>query len=181
MEELIVLVDQIGNKIGTADKYLSHNKNTPLHLAFSCYVFNEKGEFLITRRALIKKVWPRVWTNSVCGHPGPGEGTIDAIKRRLKEELGMTAGDFRIMLPKYRYKTPPYNGIIENEICPVYIARLETMSQINPDEVEAIRWVKWQDYVLEVESDDSNNFSWWCKDQLKQIRDNPLITIYTKK
>src|SRR5688572_7220641 len=118
MSELIVFVDENGKPTGeTGPKLESHTANTILHLAFSCYVFNDQGQFLITQRAHSKKVWPDVWTNSVCGHPGPGEDMVDAIRRRLLYELGMTVKSFEVVLPNYRYTTPPYNAIIENEFC----------------------------------------------------------------
>lgn len=169
-KELIVLVDDNGKPIGTADKLASHHAHTPLHLAFSCYIFNDKGEFLLTQRAHSKKVWPGVWTNSVCGHPAPGEDSIDAIKRRLQDELGMTAKDFKVVLPDYRYTTPPFKGIIENEICPVYTAVATSAPQPNPDEVEAYEWVDWHDFIKQAEADTADKYSWWTKDQLKQLK-----------
>jgi len=169
-EELVVLVDDQGRSIGTAAKLSVHNADTPLHLAFSCYVFNDRGELLVTQRAKSKKVWPGVWTNTVCGHPAPDEDTVDAIKRRLRDELGMTADDFELVLPDYRYKTPPFNGIIENEICPVYYARSNDQPEPNPDEVEAFEWLSWEDYIKELENDPGDIYSWWAKDQLKQLK-----------
>lgn len=44
-EELIVLVDEDGRPIGTAEKRSSHHGQTPLHLAFSCYVFDELARY----------------------------------------------------------------------------------------------------------------------------------------
>lgn len=181
MPEQIVFVDENGVPTGeVGPKLESHTANTRLHLAFSCYVFNDKGEFLVTQRAHTKKVWPDVWTNSVCGHPAPGEDMIDAVKRRLDYELGMAANDFQVVLPNYRYTTPPYNGIIENEFCPVFVARATTEPLPNPEEVDAYKWVAWDDYVAEAQADTADVWSWWCKDQLKQLKDADLIREYSQ-
>ncbi len=179
-EELIVLVDNAGNHIGQAEKLSSHHDNTPLHLAFSCYVFNDKGELLVTQRAHTKKVWPDVWTNSVCGHPAPKEDMLDAIKRRLDYELGMSATNFQVVLPDYRYITPPYNGIIENEICPVYIARAISKPNPNPEEVDDYSWVNWKNFVESCKNDQNDKYSWWCKDQVKQLSHSAKIGEFTK-
>lgn len=181
MQELIVFVYGDGKPTGeVGPKLESHTGDTRLHLAFSCYVFNDKGEFLVTQRARSKKVWPGVWTNSVCGHPSPGEEIVDAIKRRLNFELGMAAKDFKVILPKYIYKTPPFNGIIEHEFCPVYVARATSEPQPNPDEVEDYKWMKWEDYVTEVEADGADKYSWWCKDQLRLIKNHPVVLEYSR-
>lgn len=168
--EYIVLVDDNGKQIGTAEKYSAHHAHTPLHKAFSCYVFNDAKQLLVTKRASSKKVWPGVWTNSVCGHPMPEEATEQTIARRLQFELGMTAEGVRVIAPDYRYKTPPFNGIIENEICPVYLAHALGEPKPNPAEVEAYKWISWDAYVQELSSDTTDVFSWWSKDQLPHIR-----------
>ena len=168
-EELIVLSDEQGNPIGTAEKLSSHHADTPLHLAFSCYVFDADGRFLATRRSTVKTVWPGVWTNSVCGHPGPGESFEDAVERRLEHELGMTARDIEVVLPRHVYRAPPFNGIVEHEFCPVFVARARTEPRPNPGEVAEYRWVTWQDFVLAASSDTSDTYSWWCKNQLREI------------
>ena len=79
MVELVVLLDEAGNAVGTQDKATVHTEDTHLHLAFSCHVYNEAGHVLVTRRSLDKATWPGVWTNSFCGHPGPDEDIEDAI------------------------------------------------------------------------------------------------------
>ncbi|HTE58150.1 MAG TPA: isopentenyl-diphosphate Delta-isomerase [Verrucomicrobiae bacterium] len=172
-EELIVLLDEQGKPIGTAPKLASHHANTPLHAAFSCYVFNDKDEFLVTQRALSKKVWPGVWTNSVCGHPGPDETHQAAIERRAHDELGATLTDIQVILPDYRYKTPAFNGIVENEICPVFTARLKGGLAPNPEEVEDYSWLTWADYKADLQSH-GEKYSYWAKDQLKQLAEKQL-------
>lgn len=167
--EQIVLLDEQLRPIGSAPKRASHHSHTPLHLAFSCYLFNPEGKLLLTKRADSKKVWPNVWTNSFCGHPLPGESFTEAIKRRAAFELGITKiNELRVMLPHYRYQTPPQNGIIENEFCPVFVAKTAADPRLNSDEVSEYRWVEWDQLPLEIEAE-PHKFSYWLKDQLPRL------------
>jgi isopentenyl-diphosphate Delta-isomerase len=167
--ELIVLVDSRGEPTGTAEKLSSHHADTPLHLAFSCYVFEADGRFLATRRSEDKLVWPGVWTNTVCGHPAPGESFEAAIRRRLDQELGMTADGIEVVLPDHVYRAPPFNGIVEHEFCPVFVARARSAPRPNPDEVAEHRWMDWEDFVRAAQADTEDAYSWWCKNQLSRI------------
>lgn len=98
-EELIVLLDDDGTAIGTMPKPLVHHGETPLHRAFSAYLFDEAGRLLVTRRAAVKQTFPGMWTNTVCGHPGPGEDDPAAIARRAAFELGLQVDELRPALP----------------------------------------------------------------------------------
>ncbi|MDP4633567.1 MAG: isopentenyl-diphosphate Delta-isomerase [Pontimonas sp.] len=139
--ELVILLDEDGAEIGTADKATVHTTDTPLHLAFSCHIFNDAGHVLITRRALSKKTWPGVWTNSACGHPGPGESMEGAIRRRAQHELGLELHDITEALPDFRYRAVDASGIVENEICPVFVARATTDPSPLGEEVCEWQWV----------------------------------------
>ena len=141
MAELVVLVDEGGAPIGTADKALVHSTETALHLAFSCHVYNPDGLVLVTRRALAKLTWPGVWTNSFCGHPAPGESLDDAITRRAAFELGITVDSIELVLPDFRYRAVDASGIVENEICPVFRASTTDAVAANPDEVSEFAWL----------------------------------------
>src|SRR5690606_30977685 len=121
--DLVVLLDDEGNEIGTAPKSSVHGTDTALHLAFSCHVMRADGRLLVTRRALGKKTWPGVWTNSFCGHPRPAEPLLRAVHRRAEYELGLTLDDIELALPLFRYRATDASGIVEHELCPVYIAR----------------------------------------------------------
>lgn len=139
--ETVVLLSDDGNVIGTAPKATVHTVDTPLHLAFSCHVFDAQGRVLVTRRALGKATWPGVWTNSFCGHPAPGEDTAEAIVRRAQRELGLELTDVQVALPDFRYRAVDASGIVENEICPVYVARAATDVAPADDEVAEWAWV----------------------------------------
>lgn len=140
----VVLVDAEGRPVGRADRTAVHHGETPLHLAFSTYIFNARREVLLTRRALGKKTWPGVWTNSCCGHPKPGEVIEDAARRRIREELGLHVGPLVPLLPDFRYRATDASGIVENEICPVFAAFVadETPTP-DPGEVAEWAWVPW--------------------------------------
>lgn len=170
--EQIVFVNEDGTPTGeTGPKLASHTASTRLHLAFSCYIFRRSdNKFLLTQRALSKKVWPGVWTNSVCGHPAPGESLEAAISRRADFELGVKNLEaITCILPHYRYTTPPFDGIIENEFCPVFVAYTSDEPDPNPDEVETYRWVDWTEYVSLLQ-DQPDDMSYWAKDQYVQLR-----------
>src|SRR5262245_58603977 len=101
--ERVVLVDDAGRPIGTAPKAEVHGADTPLHLAFSCHLSGADGRLLVTRRALGKQTFPGVWTNAVCGHPAPEEDLDEAVRRRVRHELGLELEQLRVVLPEFRY------------------------------------------------------------------------------
>ncbi|PPL19631.1 isopentenyl-diphosphate Delta-isomerase [Microterricola pindariensis] len=143
--EYVVLLDENGQPSGTAAKEALHTAETPLHLAFSCHIANSAGELLVTRRALGKRSWPGVWTNSFCGHPAPGESIEAALVRHGQSELGLQLDPVRhrltLELPDFRYRAVDPAGIVENEICPVYTAVTDEVPTPNPDEVMELAWV----------------------------------------
>ena len=170
MTELIVLVDEAGTAVGTAPKATVHHADTPLHLAFSSYVFDRQGRFLLTRRALSKQTWPGVWTNSCCGHPMPGESYRQALHRRLDYELGLIADEVVELLPDFRYRAE-LDGVVENEICPVFGVRVSGEPTLRPTEVEESSWLDWQD-VLDGRTPP---LSPWCLLQLQALAGHPGI------
>jgi len=163
-----VLLDEAGCARGAAAKAVVHHAETPLHLAFSCYLFNGSGEFLLTRRAVGKRTWPGVWTNTCCGHPLPGEPVRDSVRRRLSQELGIGTAELVLVLPRFRYQARMANGVLENEVCPVYAAYCDVPPEPDPAEVAETRWVDWT-WFCEAVRTGQQPISPWCAMQVAEL------------
>jgi isopentenyl-diphosphate delta-isomerase len=171
--ELIVLVDDEGTAIGTLPKAQVHHGDTPLHRAFSAYLFDDAGRLLVTRRAEQKATFPGMWTNTVCGHPGPGEDDGAAIARRAAFELGLTVADLRPAVPGYRYRAE-FRGVVENEICPVYLGRFAGTPAPDPTEVGDWELLDWAAFRRRQETE-GDAWSPWCREQARLIEDAGLV------
>lgn len=170
--EQVVLVDEKGGAVGAALKSEVHHDATPLHLAFSCYVFDASGALLVTRRAESKLTWPGVWTNSVCGHPGPGEAIEQAVHRRARDELGISLNGLRLILPAFRYRAQMVSGTVENELCPVFAAGTTDEVAASASEVAEAYWVPWAQFRSDVLAG-RRSVSPWCVEQVRELAQWP--------
>ncbi|MBV9821188.1 MAG: NUDIX domain-containing protein, partial [Actinobacteria bacterium] len=105
-----------------------------------------------------------------CGHPMPGESYTAALHRRLDYELGLAADEVVELLPDFRYRAE-LDGVVENEICPVYGVRVSGEPTLRPTEVEESRWVDWQDVL----AGRTPPLSPWCLLQLEALAGHPGI------
>ena len=127
----VILVDENDEPIGTMEKMEVHQKAL-LHRAFSIFVFNDKGEILLQKRANKKYHSGGLWTNACCSHPKPGEETLVAAKKRLHEEMGFDIGLKKAF--DFIYKAPFDNGLTEYEFDHVFIGTYD--GEIFPDAEE---------------------------------------------
>jgi isopentenyl-diphosphate delta-isomerase len=170
--ELVVLVDENNVILGTMPKSEVHGAVTPLHRAFSIFIFNSEKKLLLQQRSHVKKTWPLAWSNSCCGHPWLDESNIDAVKRRVRDELGMSISWAEEASP-YRYQFTK-DGVMENEICPIHIGYTGDEPIINPDEVEAIEWISWTDFLEEIKNN-TNKYSPWCVEEAMILEKSGIL------
>jgi isopentenyl-diphosphate delta-isomerase len=113
----VVLVDETDLETGTMEKMEAHLLGV-LHRAFSIFIFNSKGEFLLQQRAQGKYHNGGLWTNTCCSHPNPGEDILKAASRRLSEEMGFQTS----LSPAFTfiYKASFDNGLTEHEFDHVF-------------------------------------------------------------
>lgn len=166
MEEQVVLVDSEDQILGLMEKQQAHI-NGLLHRAFSVFLFNEKGEMLLQKRASEKYHSPNQWTNAVCSHPRNGETYLEGAKRRLKEELGIEtelAEKFYFI-----YKADVGGNLWEHELDHVFTGIYEGNFTLNEGEVSEIRYISMENLDKELK-ENPENFTEWFKIILEEYK-----------
>jgi isopentenyl-diphosphate delta-isomerase len=141
----VILVDKYGRDLFNQDGNLStmgkmeaHSRGF-LHRAISVFIFNERDELLLQRRAAGKYHSPNKWTNTCCTHPLPGETPLVAARRRLIEEMGLLAALTEVFT--FSYQADVGSGLIENEYDHVFFGVSNKNPEPNPAEVSDWDWV----------------------------------------
>ncbi|REJ83083.1 MAG: isopentenyl-diphosphate Delta-isomerase [Bacteroidetes bacterium] len=159
MNEKVILVNEQDQEIGEMEKLEAHRKGL-LHRAFSVFIFDRSGNYLLQKRNPGKYHSGGLWTNTCCGHPRPGEDTGMAAQRRLFEEMGI-----RCQLQykfKFSYKSEFKNGITENEIDHVFFGKYDKPP--NPDSEEVAEWKYADSSVIKSElTNNSEEFTTWFR------------------
>lgn len=161
----VILVNSNDEEIGSMEKLEAHQKGL-LHRAFSVFIFNDRYELLLQKRALDKYHSGGLWTNTCCSHPSPGDGLLAAAKRRLIEEMGIRAP--LEIISSFIYKAAFENGLIEHEFDHILIGRYNDEVEINPMEVMDYKWISITDLNKEV-SRHPDEFTIWFLKIYKQV------------
>jgi len=170
MKDFVIVVDREDNPLGHMEKMEAHETGT-LHRAFSVFVFNSKYQMLIHRRAFSKYHSAGLWTNTCCSHQRPGEETLDAAHRRLKEEMG-----FNCELEKeftFIYKANFDNHLTEHELDHVLTGTFDGMPTPNPKEVCEWRYVD-VDFLVNDIANFPEKYTVWFKIAFNQLMKNKL-------
>ena len=160
IEERLILVDQDDQPVGETTKQRAHEQGGQRHRAFSVLLFDDDGRTLLQRRAPVKYHFAGRWANACCGHPRPGETTVDAAQRRLLEELGVHADLREIARFNYRASDPD-TGLIEDEIDHVLVGRAAAPISPNPLEADQLRWVTPDDLADQLTHDPASFAPWF--------------------
>jgi len=155
-EELVILVDENDNPIGTEEKVKCHLPDGKLHRAFTVLLFDKDGKLVLTRRAKEKMLWPGDWDGTFASHPRESETYVSSGERRMPEELGIEGKlDY---LHKFEYHVLYKDVGSENEICGTLIGIIDKDSEPKgiEGEIDEIRWI-------------------FAKELLSELKTNPQI------
>jgi len=148
-EELVILVNENDEQIGTMPKMEAHEKAL-LHRAFSVFIFNKDNKLMLQQRAEHKYHSPLLWTNTCCSHQREGESNLEAGKRRLMEEMGFVA-DLEESI-SFIYKAPFENGLTEHEYDHILIGYFDKEPNINLDEVADWKWMDLEEVKTDIQN-----------------------------
>ena len=90
-EEWFPLVNEMGETIGKATRKECHSGSKQLHPVIHLHIFNDAGELYLQKRSMTKDIQPGKWDTAVGGHIDYGETVEEALRREVREELGITA------------------------------------------------------------------------------------------
>jgi len=154
----VILVNEQDEQVGTMGKQEAHEKAL-LHRAFSVFILNDKNEIMLQQRAAGKYHSPLLWANTCCSHQRVGETNIEAGTRRLREEMG-----FEVALKDvfhFIYKAPFDNGLTEHEFDHVLVGYYNGNPSINPEEVEAWKWMGIEEIKKDMEMNPGVYTAWF--------------------
>ena len=171
-EPLVIRVNDQDEVLGFMPKLEAHVKGVK-HRAVSVLVFNQKGDWLLQRRAAAKYHSPALWTNTCCSHPSPGEDEKDAAERRLEEEMGLRCNLTKAF--SFSYMAHFDNGLIENELDHVFFGYTDMKPTINLNEVDEWKYMPTSALLKKIDTN-PESFTQWFKIILPKVMEFDYIT-----
>ncbi len=129
------LYDREGKPLGRTLERGKRLRAGEHHLVVHVWILNSAGRILIQRRAPHLKLMPGVWA-ATGGSAIAGEDSLTAIRRELREELG-------VALPPERF-IPMGRLLRRNSLCDLYLVHHDVAVpnlRLQREEVADARWV----------------------------------------
>jgi len=165
--DLVVLVDEHGHnlyhrngKLYTMEKIEAHRRGL-LHRAVSVFIFSDRNEILLQKRAAGKYHSAGKWSNTCCTHPLPREAPLVAAQRRLIEEMGIVATLTEAFT--FSYQADTGDGLTEEEFDHVFIGCSNQNPNPNPTEVSDWKWVTMDELERELMTSPEDYTPWLAK------------------
>lgn len=157
MDDKLILVDLNDTVIGSGEKLWVH-ENDKLHRAFSVFVI-DGNRMLLQKRNTNKYHSGGLWANACCSHPRAGELLEDAVKRRMAEEIGISAPFEELF--HFIYRTEYDNGLTEYEYDHVFLCKYSGPVFPSKNEIDEIKWIDISELKKDVVENPQCYASWF--------------------
>lgn len=144
-EEAVDVFDRGDHPAGNVvPKRLAHEQGL-WHRSAHVWIYNDRGDILMQKRAATKDTFPGLWDISVAGHISAGESPLTGALREIREEIGTEAHPEELeYLTTIHMEYPyPQRGWINREHCYVYLMKKDldpNKLALQKEEVEAVRF-----------------------------------------
>ena len=149
--EILDVVDETGTPTGEKiEREEAHREGVQHRTAHVWIVRNKNGriQLLLQKRCMQKDSFPGCYDISSAGHIPAGDDYIPSALRELKEELGVTAQESDLIYCGQVHKDvdaefhrQPFH---DHQISNVYLLWLDREAEefeIQPEEIESVRWM----------------------------------------
>ena len=132
--EWFPLVNEEGETIGKATRKECHSGSKLLHPVIHLHIFNKDGDLYLQKRSMNKDIQPGKWDTDVGGHIDYGESVEEALRREVREELGIT--DFTpVFIKRYIFESS-----IEKELVNSFRTTYDGPITPDPEELDGGRF-----------------------------------------
>ena len=173
-QEILILVDDNDNQIGTDTRENCHAGKGKRHRAYTAFIFHN-GKMLLQQRSSKRLLWPGAWDVSFTSHVYPGETYQRAASRRALEELGANVGPLKDV-HSFVY-IAPQGANAENEFCRVLVGDFDGKISPNRDEMMAVRWARVSDVAADLKAH-PETYTPWFKLSFEGFMKNPASRGY---
>ena len=156
-QEILVLVDEHDNQLGTETREKCHLGDGLRHRAYVVFLF-KGNKILLQQRSKAKLLWPEYWDVSYTSHVYPGETYLQAAGRKGLQELGARFRGLNDVFA-FVYKAP-FGRYSENEYCKLLVGRFQGEVVPNPEEIMDTKYVTPRELREELEKHPARYTPW---------------------
>lgn len=122
--EMFPWVEDDGRILGAITRGEAHGGSMKLHPVVHLHLFNSRGELFLQKRPDWKDIQPGRWDTATGGHVDLGENVAQALRREVREELGIAAfepealGHYVFESSRERELVYVHRAVYDGEVCP---------------------------------------------------------------
>ncbi|KND47636.1 MAG: putative Nudix hydrolase YfcD [Parcubacteria bacterium C7867-006] len=165
IEEYLDILNEDGSPTGESLTYKEVHKRGLLHRTARVWFVNSKGEVLVQKRSMNKKIFPGLWDAGVGGHVSSGETSVEGAQKETREEIGLDIPkeEYQLVFTVRARVMKHFDDFIDNEINDVYVVRRDldiSNLKIEKNEVDEVRWL------------DLETFENWTRTDVRMFADH---------